>query len=231
MIRLARIEFKREEYGAAALHYTKLKSIAQENVLIRESIISLFYCYKKIDDNDRLIEYAKEVVGMGKVDNELVNDARLIIANDNFDNSEFHLAKKDYQLISNQTQSEFGAEAMYQLAFLAFLESDYKKSEKIIFELVENYFSDFFIAKSFILLADIYKEKNNLFQSKATLQSIIDNYDGDDLREISLNKISEIDSLNEESLMNTKNDELIINLLNDVELSELFEEENTLEDE
>ena len=31
--------------------------------------------------------------------------------------------------------------------------------------------------------------------------------------------------------MNSKNDELIINLLNDVELSELFEEENTLEDE
>ena len=54
---------------------------------------------------------------------------------------------------------------------------------KIIFELVENYFSDF-IAKSFILLADIYKEKNNLFQSKATLQSIIDNYDGDDLRDM-----------------------------------------------
>ena len=231
LIRLARIEFKREEYGAAALHYTKLKSIAQENVLIREAIINLFYCFKKIVDNDRLIEYAKEVVGLGKVDNELVNDARLIIANDNFDNSEFHLAKKDYQLISNQTQSEFGAEAKYQLAFLAFLESDYKKSEKIIFELVENYFSDFFIAKSFILLADIYKEKNNLFQSKATLQSIIDNYDGDDLRQISLNKISEIDSLNEESLMNSKNDELIINLLNDVELSELFEEENTLEDE
>ena len=29
------------------------------------------------------------------------------------------------------------------------------------------------------MLADIYAEKDNLFQAKATLQSIIDNYDGD----------------------------------------------------
>ena len=231
LIRLARIEFKREEYGAAALHYNKLKTIAQENSLIRETKINLFNCYKKIVNNDRLVECAKEIIELDKVDNELLNDAMLIIANDNFENSEFHLAKKDYQLISNQTQSKFGAEAKYQLAYIAFLELDYEKSEKIIFELIENYFSDFFIAKSFILLADIYKEKNNLFQSKATLQSILDNYDGDDFKEICLNKISVIDSINEESLMNSKNDELIIDLLNDIELIELFEEENTFEDE
>ncbi|MCH2022691.1 MAG: tetratricopeptide repeat protein [Saprospiraceae bacterium] len=37
----------------------------------------------------------------------------------------------------------------------------------------------YWLVKSFILLADIYAEKGNLFQAKATLQSIVDNYDGD----------------------------------------------------
>ena len=44
--RLARIEFKKEEYGVAALHYTNLKAIAQENSLLREATINLFYCNK-----------------------------------------------------------------------------------------------------------------------------------------------------------------------------------------
>ena len=37
----------------------------------------------------------------------------------------------------------------------------------------------YWLVKSFILLADIYAEKDNLFQAKATLQSIVDNYKGD----------------------------------------------------
>ena len=37
----------------------------------------------------------------------------------------------------------------------------------------------YWVVKAFILLADIYAEKDNMFQAKATLQSIIDNYDGD----------------------------------------------------
>ena len=37
----------------------------------------------------------------------------------------------------------------------------------------------YWLVKSFILLADIYAEKGNLFQAKATLQSIVDNYKGD----------------------------------------------------
>ena len=87
---------------------------------------------------------------MDKVDNELLNDAMLIIANDNFENSEFHLAKKDYQLISNQTQSKFGAEAKYQLAYIAFLELNYEKSEKIILNLLK------IISVIFLLLNHLY---------------------------------------------------------------------------
>jgi predicted negative regulator of RcsB-dependent stress response len=120
---------------------------------------------------------------------------------------------------------------MYQLAYLAFLESDFDASEKIIFELSENYFSDFYIAKAFILLADIYLEKDNLFQSKATLQSIVDNYEGEDLKEICKQKIAQIDLLSEQEQKDLEKDDLIIDLLNDIELNELFEEENTLEDD
>ncbi len=51
----------------------------------------------------------------------------------------------------------------------------------MIFELAESYTSDYFIAKAFILLADIYVVQENDFQAKATLESIIENHDGEEL--------------------------------------------------
>ena len=54
-------------------------------------------------------------------------------------------------------------------------------AEKMIFELAESYPSDYFIAKAFILLADIYVLQQNDFQAKATLESIIENYEGEEL--------------------------------------------------
>ena len=114
--RLARIEFNKEEYGVAALHYTNLKAIAQENSLLREATIKLFYCYKNLDLNTSLLESAKELLALDKINTDLTYEAMLIIANNFFDESEFHLAKKEYIKIAEQNQSEIGSEAKYQLA-------------------------------------------------------------------------------------------------------------------
>ena len=71
----------------------------------------------------------------------------------------------------------------------------------------------------------------NYFQSKATLQSIVDNYQGEELVAICKQKISEIESLENQEEKAIQKEELIINLLDSVELYDLFEEENTEEDE
>ena len=47
------------------------------------------------------------------------------------------------------------------------------------FFLAENFSNDFYIAKAFILLSDIYILKKNLFQAKATLESIIENHENE----------------------------------------------------
>ena len=46
------------------------------------------------------------------------------------------------------------------------------------FEELPNY--DYWVAKTYILLADNYVALKDNFQAKATLKSIIDNYKGDD---------------------------------------------------
>jgi len=89
LIRLSRIEFEREEYGAAALHYTALSKLVQDNNIKRECITNLFYCYKNLDIYDNMLIYAKLILGLEKVNKELENEARIVVANDYYNLSEF----------------------------------------------------------------------------------------------------------------------------------------------
>ena len=52
--------------------------------------------------------------------------------------------------------------------------------------------SDYWLAKSFILWADIFHARGNNLQAKQTLQSIIDNYDGEDLVGVARQKLDAI---------------------------------------
>jgi TolA-binding protein len=77
------------------------------------------------------------------------------------------------------------------LAQLEFENAKYDVCEKSIFALSENYASyDYWVAKGFLLLSDVYVKKGNTFQAKQTLQSIIDNYEGKDLVAIAREKLA-----------------------------------------
>ena len=232
LTRLARLSFEKDEYGSAALYYAKLLTMAQDNNLKRESTINLFICYNKLNVSSSTLEFANEVLKLKKINAETECQARLFVANSHYSNSEFHLAQKEYKIIADKSTLESGAEAKYQLAYLFFLQDDFVACESAIFELSESYFSDYFIAKGFILLADIYLEKENYFQSRATLNSIIENYDGDDeLKAVCQSKIETIERLESQKENETQSREIIIDLLDDITLSELFEDETIFENE
>lgn len=230
--RLARISFEKQEFGTAALHYTSLLEIAQDNNIKREATINLFISYQELNLEANALSYAQLVLNIEKLSIETECRARLFVANYQFSNGELHLAQKNYAIVAQNTALDMASQAQYQLAYLAFLKDDFEASETAIFALSESYFNDYFIAKGFILLADIYLKKENYFQAKATLRSIVENYDGDDeLISMCLTKIADIEAIEEQQKDNIQNRELIIDLLNDVELGELFEEETISDDE
>ena len=81
----------------------------------------------------------------------------------------------------------------YNIAFIQYRQGNYDESEKLVFELINQVPSyDYWIAKGFILLADDYMKAGNTFQAKQTLQSIIDNYEGAELKKVAQDKLNEI---------------------------------------
>ncbi len=223
----ARIEVEQHDFGVAALHYTQLLKQAQDKELQREATIALLNCYVELQNTDQMLAAAQAVMALDKLDNDLQVKARVIIANHAFEKSEFHLAKKHYQWIVSATNSEVGAKAQYQLAYILFLQDDFTATEEQIFQLAENFTDDYNIAKGFILLGDVYLEQGNLFQAKATLESVIENHDGEELKQLAIDKKEAIEALEAQQNQVQEDSEIIIDLLKDmqIEFDDLMEEE------
>ena len=92
----------------------------------------------------------------------------------------------------NLTTNKDGSEAMYMKSYFSYLEENYLETESLIFKLSERYSSNHWIAKGFILLADVYVNQGNNYQAKATLESVIENHDGEDVVNLAKKKWEEI---------------------------------------
>ena len=76
-----------------------------------------------------------------------------------------------------ETKTAQGAEAKYLLADIYYKKQNLTASEKEIMDFIDKGTSyQFWLAKSFILLSDIYLARNDEFQAKHTLQSLLENY-------------------------------------------------------
>jgi hypothetical protein len=67
----------------------------------------------------------------------------------------------------------------------------------------------YWLAKSFLLLSDIYLQKEDIFQAKHTLRSIIDNYniDNDGILDDAKTKIAIIENIEKETVNTNQTNE------------------------
>ncbi len=87
------------------------------------------------------------------------------------------MALDEFRILSQEVNSKEGAESKYLICKIYFSNKQYDVTESEIFDFAaQNTSQEYWLAKSFILLADVYLKKNDLFQAKHTLKSIIDNY-------------------------------------------------------
>tara|TARA_B110000238_G_C16139857_1_gene445723 strand:- start:1189 stop:4233 length:3045 start_codon:yes stop_codon:yes gene_type:complete len=183
LVYMSRVKYNREEYSSSNMFYLALEQIASNNSLKREAVIRLMYGYDFSNSNNKQsVLYANKVLRLNKNDGWLISRANLILAREEFFEGNYQKAKKTYNIIIEvNLGNNDAAEAQYMLAYLSYLDENYDLSEKMIFDLADNFSDDYFIAKAFILLADIYMTRGDDFQAKATLESVIENHKGQEL--------------------------------------------------
>lgn len=226
LVFLARYFYTLNNNEKANIYYMSLEKIASTNNLIREVVIRLMYINEYMDLS-QAVKYSKQVISMSKIDNLLLSKANIIIARKEFSEGNYSKSMRTFEKVRFISKDDDGAEASFMISYLFYLEEDYIASEKIIFNLAENYYNDYFIAKGFLLLAKIYKRQGNRLQAKATLESIIENYIGDKLVDEALellNTITEEEKEGEQKILEKK--QSYINILeDDVDYELLYDEE------
>ncbi len=83
----------------------------------------------------------------------------------------------DFRKTATEVISVEGAESKYRVAELLYRKDQLDESEKIISEFIDqNTPHQFWMARMFLLLADISVKKGDKLQARATLESLRDNY-------------------------------------------------------
>jgi TolA-binding protein len=107
---------------------------------------------------------------------------------------DFETAKDEFLNTLNTAQDEYGAEAKYRLAEIFYQQKEYKQMYETLVSLKIDFASyDNWVGKAFLLLSDYFIAVNDPFNAKATLQSLIDDFPLEPVKEEARRKLKEID--------------------------------------
>lgn len=183
MEKAAELFFEQGQFLKALEHFQHLEGVSSSKSIRLTALTGQMRCFFLLDDYANAITSAETVISSDITDQELMAEAHFITAKSAMAIGNTDAARKSFILVRDLVQDERAAESQFNLALMLYHDSKYEEAENQTFALINEYASfDYWVARGFILLSDIYVGMNNFFQAKQTLQSIIDNYPGEDLR-------------------------------------------------
>ncbi|MDD3195039.1 MAG: tetratricopeptide repeat protein [Paludibacter sp.] len=194
LIRSAEISFDKKDFANALVYFRQLEQQAQSpenrNIARLGIMRSAYYT----NDYQMIIQGAAAVITDVRSTSEMKTEARYLRAKAYIQSGQSNLAMEDLKLLSAETRTSQGAEASYLLANLYFEQGSYALAEKEVKEFAkQNTPHQYWLARSFVLLADVYIVQKNDFQAKQYLLSLQRNYkEQDDIQQLIESRLSGI---------------------------------------
>lgn len=173
---LARIYyFELKNYQKATESFLKLKQFATtpENEL--EALRGLVRSYYQTKSFDRANDFAKELLNKKGISPDDKAIANLVLGKSLQGAGSLKEAIEAFKKVVAISKSAWGDEARYEMAQSFFALNQLSDAEKTGTELIKVGSVDFWIAKAYILLGDIYLKQKDYFNAKATYKSVADN--------------------------------------------------------
>lgn len=207
-LHVARIFYLKKDCNNALAYYAILNKSATSKETTIESLVGLMRCHYKNGNYAEAKKYAIEVLPQSNVPKDVLVEAnmnlgRIAMMDKNWRTAQFH-----FNYVLKENKASLGAEALYNKGEIAYNLAKRDSCKKIIFKLNDDFTSyEYWVVKGFILLSDIYRDEKDYFQARATLQSIIDNYEGAELLAVAKRKLEEINALDKEPTPGLNEDE------------------------
>ncbi|HET8859646.1 tetratricopeptide repeat protein [Marivirga sp.] len=216
--KIAEIELENQEFDKARLYFTKLLDQAENKKDTYNAYTGLLEIAKAKSDYSKMIMYADLILEKAAINANVINEAYLNKGMANYNQGKYADAKVSFQKAVEAAKDEYAAESQYMIALMQNNSKEYQESINTLFEL-NKIFGSYpqWLGKSFLLIADNYYSMGEIFQAKATLNSIIENAESKVLKDEAQLKLDKIEKeegseLQQDSTQNTvKMEEVIEN--------------------
>lgn len=171
----ARMSFDEGEYEKSAVAYLELYNSAhdlKQRQFASEGYIDASLRYLT---GGKLKLAAEKVLKMQDATVWATRQAMLAKANVLREDNNMIEAIGLYKKLAEDTMTPEGAEAYYRLVENDYNNGDYANAESRVYAL-DRCVSEYWHARIFIVLGDVLVKTNNLFQARATYQSVVDGY-------------------------------------------------------
>ena len=175
--RLASLADAEKRYDVAADAYLALSALTTDAKKQSAAVTGYVRATINTADDERILAMSERVERIAVVEATPLREARYARAKalERADRTQEAMAL--YKVLAAEPKSREGAEAAYRL-----IEADYKAgrvvaAEDAIYALSDSQTThNYWLARAFLTLGDIYRDKGDDFQARATYQSIVDGY-------------------------------------------------------
>ncbi len=177
LVKAAELKYNAAEYDKALTYYQKLGNIFSTPWNKIKAEAGQMRCLFNLGKYQPCIDAAQKVLASDKLTDVLKREASYMLAKSLYQTKNYAKALPLFKDLAKDTQSEEGAESKYLLTEILYSQNKLDDAENEVMDFIsKNTPHQYWLAKSFILLADVYLAKGEEFEATHTLQSIIENY-------------------------------------------------------
>ena len=153
----------------------------------------------QLNNMNEIILASSDILLTNKLTPELKNEAMYYRAKALIADKKQAEAMKDLVILAGDTRTAYGAEAKYLVAQNMYANKKYQAAEKEILQFIEQSTPHaYWLARSFVLLSDVYVAMGRDLEAKQYLLSLQQNYNGsDDIEEMITTRLNKLNSNNE----------------------------------
>lgn len=196
MLSAARINyFEFKDYIRATESYALLKQYATSDENRLEAMRGLVRSQYYSKQYAAAVANAKEIMGLRNAGSDDKIFSGLVLGKNAQESGDCNEALTHYKTVASLSKAEYGAEAKYQMAYCQLELNKLADSEKSAFEVINKWGSyEIWVARSYLLLGDIYFKQKDYFNAKATFKSVAENATFDEIKKEAESKLSQVEN-------------------------------------
>lgn len=174
--KLSQFTFEQGRYEDAAKAYRQLYDVESQEPLRNEAMTGYVRSVKAYGDDDAVVAMADDVAAQLDAGEVALRESRYAKAKVLQKRGDA-AAVEIFKTLSEDVRHVEGSEAAYMVIQSTYEAGNADEAEKLVYAFADkNTPHSYWLGKAFILLGDIYRSKGDMFQARATYQSVADGY-------------------------------------------------------